>query len=97
MAMSLALSTRTRDFHPLDCIDAGRTKQATLLVYSRGAVPRNIQHKRPIQLILAFVSVLSFQWILFHIYPHRRNDFVGHFFLRTHRRNHSHPYSFPLS
>jgi hypothetical protein len=37
LAMCLALSTRTRDFHPLDCAHAGRTKPA-LQTYEFGGL-----------------------------------------------------------
>jgi hypothetical protein len=35
LAMCLALSTRTRDFHPLDCAHAGRTRKAPKTVRFR--------------------------------------------------------------
>ena len=36
LAMCLALSTRTRDFHPLDCAHAGRTKKKSSRLHPRG-------------------------------------------------------------
>jgi transposase InsO family protein len=43
LAMCLALSTRTRDFHPLDCAHAGRTTNKTAIIIDSSPKSVNIR------------------------------------------------------